>query len=98
MTFINWSDSEEMVALLTEFVQDERRESQGDQARETFLAGLLEELTQLNEQFTIISTDGAIQKLRSIQHSLNQEFSEDPVIAHLEACIEELERIRNERA
>ena len=98
MTFINWSDSEEMVALLTEFIEDERRESQGDGARETFLFDLLQELSQLNEQVATISINGAIEKLRAIQQSLNQEFSEDPVIVHLEACIEELERIRNECA
>lgn len=45
MTFINWSDSEEILALLTEFVEDERRESQCDGARETFLFDLLQELS-----------------------------------------------------
>jgi hypothetical protein len=94
MTFINWSDSGEMLALLTEFVADERRESGNDEAREAFLADLLQELTLLNERFVKISTDAAIEELRTIQDSLSQEFSDDPVIVHLEACIEELERIR----
>lgn len=98
MTFINWSDSEEMVALLTEFVADERHQTQGDAARETFLCDLLRELTELNERFTAISTDGAIENLRAIHQSLSHEFSEDPVIVHLEACIEELERIRDQCA
>jgi hypothetical protein len=94
MSFIDWSDAGEMVALLTEFVADERRESGADRPREAFLADLLRELTQLNEQLATISTDVAIEELRTIQDSLSQEFSNDPVITHLEACIEELERIR----
>lgn len=93
MTLINWSDPEEMVGLLTEFVADERRE-RVDEAREAFLSDLLEELAQWSGEFATISTDQAIEKLRVIRDSLDQEFSEDPVVVHLEACIEELKRIR----
>jgi hypothetical protein len=94
MTFINWSDSEEMIGLLTEYVADERSASRPDGTREVFLAGLLQELTQLNEESATISTDRTIEMLRAIQDSVDPEFSEDPVLVHVEACIEELERIR----
>lgn len=98
MTFINWSDTEEMVGLLTEYVADERRDAAGDRVREAFLSNLLRELTDLNERLATLSTSAAIQKLRSIQHSFGPEFAEDPVVAHLEACVEELDRIRNQGA
>lgn len=94
MTFINWSDSEEMIALLTEYVADERSESRSDRPREGFLADLLRELTQLNEQSGAISTDRIIERLRAIRDSVDPEFSEDPILVHVDACIEELERIR----
>src|SRR5687767_4657438 len=94
MTFINWSDSEEMIGLLTEYVADERSASGSDGAREVFLDDLLQELTQLNEEFATISTDRTIERLRAIQDSVNPEFSEDPVLVHVAACIEELERIK----
>jgi hypothetical protein len=95
MTFINWSDSEEMIALLTEFVADERNDSQADSARAQFLTDLLAELLDLNETFAAISTDEAIEKLRGVHESVSRDFATDPVVVHVESCIEELERIRD---
>ena len=91
MTFINWSDSEEMIGLLIEYVADERSESRSDRARDLFLAELLKELTQLNEQ---TATERTMESLRAIRDSVDPEFSEDPVLVHVDACVEELERIR----
>ena len=98
MSFINWSDTEEMVGLLTEYVADERREALSDRSRHAFLSQLFRELTQLNEQFATLSTDVTIEKLRGIQDSLDEEFLQDPVVVHLVACIEELERISEQSA
>jgi|SRR5687768_2785804 len=96
MTLINWSDPEEMLGLLTEYVADERRDAAGDRERERFLSSLLRELTALNERLTTLSMDEATQKLRIIRDSLNPEFGQDPVVDHLEACIEEVDRIRKQ--
>ena len=45
MTFIDWSNPDEMLGLLSEYVADERHEASGDPARESFLAELSDGLT-----------------------------------------------------
>jgi hypothetical protein len=95
MSFINWSDSHEMLGLLCEFVADERQESAGDPARVHFLTGVLEELGELTGRIDETNDDESIARCRMILESANGEFSGDPVLEHIEACIEELERIRN---
>ena len=97
MTFINWSDSHEMLGLLTEFIADERHDSYDDPARALFLTGLLEELRELTAQIDDVSDDEAIGRLRRIQDSVSDEFRGDSVLEHIQACIEELERIRKDR-
>ena len=97
MTFINWSDSHEMLGLLTEFVSDERHDSYDDHARAHFLAGLLEELRELTAQIEDVTDDEAIGRLRMLQESVSDEFRDDSVLEHVQACIEELERIRKDR-
>jgi hypothetical protein len=94
MSFINWSDSHEMLGLLSEFVADEQRESTHDPARAHFLAGLLEELGELTARIDEMNDDDSIGKLRTLLESANGEFRSDPVLEHVQACIEELERIR----
>jgi hypothetical protein len=96
MTFIDWSDSEEMLGLLSEYVADERNDSLHDPAREGFLTELSTELAELAREFDALSPDTVIDRLRAIHRSQAAEFLEDPVLAHVEACIEELERIRRE--
>jgi len=95
MSFINWSDSHEMLGLLSELVVDERRESTGDPARAHFLAGVLEELGELTARIDETNEDDSIGKLRIILESADGEFRGDPVLEHVQACIEELESIRD---
>ena len=94
MTFINWSDSHEMLGLLAEYVVDERHDVSGDPARAAFLAGVLEELEELTAHVDEMSDDESIARLRTIQESASDEFRGDPVLQHIQDCIEELERIR----
>ena len=94
MSFINWSDSHEMLGLLSEFVADERRDSTGDPERAHFLAGVLEELGELTTRIEETNDDHSIDRLRTIMESADGEFRGDPVLEHVQACIEELERIR----
>lgn len=96
MTFIDWSDSEGMLALLIEFVADERNECRGDIKRQQFLADLLLDLTALEEQFATFSGTEGIDELRTIHNSIDQEFKDDPVMVHVKDCIEELERLNNQ--
>lgn len=95
MSFINWSDSHEMIGMLTEFVFDERHDSTDDPARTHFLTGVLEELGELTARIDEMSDDESIARLRMIQVSANDEFRGDAALEHIQACIEELERIRN---
>ena len=96
MTFIDWSDSEEMLGLLSEYVADERNDSLHDPAREGFLTELSTELAELSREFDALSPDTVIDRLRAIHRSQPEGFLEDPVLVHVEACIEEMERIRRE--
>jgi hypothetical protein len=93
MTFINWSDPDEMLTLLTEYVSDELSQSTHDRARTDFLAALLDELTTLEDEFSALSPDASIAALRAIYEAQPGEFLSDPVLVHVEACIEELTRI-----
>jgi hypothetical protein len=97
MTFINWSDPEEMLTLLTEYVSDELSQAAHDRGRTEFLTGLLDELLSLEEDFSALSPDASIAALRSIHEAQPGEFLSDPVLVHVEACIEELARIHAAR-
>jgi hypothetical protein len=94
VTFINWSDSHEMLGLLAEYVVDERHEA-NDPARAAFLASVLEDLEELTAQVEEMTDDESIATLRVIQESVSEEFRGDTVLQHIQDCIEELERIRN---
>lgn len=98
MTFINWSDSEEMLGLLSEYVADERNDSADDDARETFLTELWTELAELTGGSDAMSPEELIDRLRAIHRLHAEDFPEDSVLIHVEACIEELERIRRDAA
>jgi hypothetical protein len=93
MTFINWSDPDEMLTLLTEYVSDELSQSAHDRSRAELLANLLDEVTTLEDDFSALSPDASIAALRAIYETQPAELLSDPVLVHVEACIEELTRI-----
>jgi hypothetical protein len=96
MTFIDWSDPEDMLGLLSEYVADARNDSQADPARVVFLTALLNDLIQLTRLSDGVSLEEAIDRLRQLHESHTDVFAGDPVLLHVEACIDELERIRSE--
>ena len=95
MSYINWSDPEEMFGLLMEFVADERGGVRGDSERRRFLSRLLVDLTELEDRFPGLTGSEQVEALRSIHTSTDDEFVDDPVVEHLQACVEELERINS---
>ncbi|HEY7470915.1 MAG TPA: hypothetical protein VIE68_01075 [Gemmatimonadota bacterium] len=96
MTFIDWSDSEEMLGLLSEYVADARNEASEDGSRSAFLGALLDDLTRLTRLSDGISLKEAIVRLRGIHESHSDDLEGDPVLLHVADCIDELERIRAE--
>ena len=93
MPFIDWSDPEEMLGLLVEFVLDERNDETRDLARQRFLSKLCVDLSAHQEGFGSLPHAERVRLLRDIQQSIDKEFSDDPVVEHLVACGNELERI-----
>ena len=79
--------------LLVEYVADETVASHADADRA--LNQLSRELGAITEQ-EFESVDRIELTLREIYDSQRREFASDPVMAHVEACIEELHRIGTE--
>lgn len=92
MPFIDWSDPEEMVGLLAEYVADQRADA-GDSQRRRFLSRLLADIARLQDAFGSLSAGQRLEALRTIHASVDRDFGDDEVAGHLAACIEELERI-----
>ena len=92
MSLIDWSDPEEMLGLLVEYVSDEAVTSRDDPERNHFLSQLLRELDALAVQDFGLA-DRIESALREVIDSQPRDFASDPVMAHLEACVEELHRI-----
>lgn len=92
MSFIDWSDPDEMFGLLVEYVADEAATSHDDPDRALFLSQLSRELGALAAR-DLGSADRIGLPLREIIDSQPREFAGDPVMTHLEACLEELHRI-----
>jgi len=91
MSLIDWSDPDEMLGLLIEYVDDEAIASQ-DVARSNFLQELSSELAVVAD----LGFDSAArieQTLREVHDAQPIEFAADEVMTHVEACIEELHRI-----
>lgn len=95
MTFIDWSDSEGMFGLLLDFIANERTECQEDAERQRFLSDLLAQLGTVEAQLHEIPAAVVIQRLREAHESVDPEFAGDPVMVHLQDCIEELERVES---
>ena len=98
MSFIDWSDPEEMFGLLVEFVLDERNQETQDLARRAFLSKLLFDLSAHQDAFGSLPNMERMRLLRDIQQSIDKEFTDDPVVEHLVACGTELERIGERRS
>lgn len=98
MTFIDWSDSAGMFALLVEFVADEGNECLADGERRDFLAGLLLELTTIEGGLSAEKTPELIHALKAVRDGVAPEFAGDPVVVHIDDCIAELERVRDDGA
>jgi hypothetical protein len=98
MTFIDWSDPDEMLGLLCEYVADEKLDAQKDPPRVRFLAALSADLEQLAGDVQRLSAGETIERLRAMHDSHADAFGNDPVLTHLQDCIEELERIKSQSA
>ena len=81
-----------MFGLLLEYVRDERSECPGDAKRRRFLSLLLADLETLAEKFHDLTKEDAIDRLRNIHDSIEQEFANDHVTIHIKDCLEEVER------
>jgi hypothetical protein len=93
MSFINWSDPEEMLGLLAEYVTDELLAEREDRHRTKFLQELSSALTSLASDASELSVRATIDRLRSICESQPSEFGIDAALVHIGDCIQELERI-----
>ena len=93
MSLIDWSDPEEMLGLLAEYVADERLAERDDRRRTKFLNALSSALTALASRGQELSTRAMIDRLREIYDGQPAEFSADRALVHLDDCIQELERI-----
>jgi hypothetical protein len=91
MSLIDWSDHEEMLGLLLEYVADEASTSQ-DRERVAFLRTLLRQIERLAEAEPE-SIGQIAEALREVRQSQPTEFAADPVLDHLDACAEEIQRI-----
>lgn len=89
MSIIDWSDPEEMVGLLADYVRDELLAETRDSARVRFLRDLANEVDALAR-----SPHDAEVRLREIRDSQASEFADDRALVHLQECIAELQRIR----
>ena len=96
MSIFDWSDPEEMVGLLADYVADELQEETVDRDRARFLRRLASSLTGLAADAAEVSTHTALEQLRTILDSQPPEFADDPALRHVRDCIDELERIFNQ--
>jgi hypothetical protein len=98
MSFINWSDPEEMLSLLLEYVEGEWSESHADPRRRQWLSTLLEDLSELERRFSALAAGGRLAALHETSTAIDAEFASDPVAEHLAHCAEEIDRINREQA
>lgn len=86
---IDWSDPEEMLGLLAEYVRDEWLSEHRDRDRARFLR----QLSSAIESLTNLPAGDVIAQLRQIHDTQASEFAEDPALVHVDDCIQELSRI-----
>jgi hypothetical protein len=92
MSLIDWSDPEEMFGLLIEYVRDEALTEEGDAERVEFLRELSRGLHKLGSE-ELDRANQLADAMRELRDAQPREFVNDPVIAHLDECIAELQRI-----
>jgi hypothetical protein len=92
MVFVDFSDAEDMLELLVEYMTDECSAAE-EPGRRRFLATLLESVTQLQEASATMSAPERLQSLRDLHSAVDPEFEADPVVQHLVDCAAELERL-----
>lgn len=92
MAYVDWSDSEDMFGLLIDYVHDARCDAE-DPRRRRFLSRLIRELEALQERFEALPGAATVSRLREIENAIDEEFGQDPVVEHLRACADELERV-----
>ncbi len=95
MSILDWSDPEQMVGLLAEYIRDELLDERQDRERLAFLRRLSAAVGSLASRADSSSTE-MLARLRHIHDSQPPEFAADPVLVHIGDCIHELERIRGE--
>jgi hypothetical protein len=93
MTFIDWSDPDEMLGLLVEYVADELADEHA-RDRAQFLEDLSRDLARLAASEP--SAEDIESSLMALVDSQAREFTADPVMEHLEACVDELRRIHGQ--
>ena len=86
---IDWSDSEGLLELLSEYVRDEITQCRKDANRKKFLARLLSKINAFIGQSDDART--IARHLRLLRKSVPQQFAEDPVSVHIDDCIQELD-------
>ncbi len=92
VSMIDWSDPDEMLGLLVEYVRDELAAAHGDRERAAFLRSLRSALDALAARGRL-SPRGALARLRRIAEAQPAAFIGDPASIHVRDCIVELERI-----
>jgi hypothetical protein len=90
---IDWSDPEEMLGLLAEFIRDELQGERSDPERRTFLRTLRSEVDALAADADIAPVSRLVERLKDIHDRQPEELAGDPVLAHVRDCIEELSRL-----
>jgi len=95
MSLIDWSDPDEMLGLLVEYVADEAVAAHDDADRAHFLTELSRELDAMADR-DFESVEGIELALRELHDGQPREFAGDPVLTHVAACVEELQRIGTE--
>jgi hypothetical protein len=89
MSIIDWSDPEEMLGLLSDYVRDALQQER-DRERVRFLRRLATDIDSLASPASPAKT---LARLRRIYESLPESFASDDVLIHVRDCIEELARI-----
>ena len=86
---IDWSDPEDLLGLLAEYVRDELQNEHRDRERADFLRDLSSAVQALASRADEPARQ-SLDQLREIHDAQPAEFADDPVLVHVRDCIEEL--------